>query len=183
MTKKALVVFAEGFEEIEALTPVDVMRRLGIEVVMAGLDAQRVTGSHGITVTLDTLFDPGDTCFDAVVLPGGMPGTKNLAASQVLQAYIRDMHTQGRMIAAICAAPAYVLPASGILVGKKATCYPGCESLFGAEVQYVNQPVVVDKNIITSQGAGTALAFSFALVEQLLGTAAVEQLKKKMVYI
>lgn len=169
MTKKALFVLAEGFEEIEALTPVDLLRRAGVTVVVAGLHDIKVTGSHSITVIADTTLDAIDGDFDALVLHGGNPGAQNLAASEKLRALIQAFWSQEKIIAAICAAPAVVLAPTGILDGKKVCGFPGTEKSFRPSTTVLMDPIVVDGNIITSRGAGTAHAFGLAIIESLVG--------------
>ena len=166
MTKVA-VVFAEGFEEIEALSPVDVFRRAGFDCNMLGLESASVTGSHGIQVAMDGVFDGNFADYDLVVLPGGMPGSTNLEAAKA-----------GKYVAAICAAP-IVLERAGLLEGRKFTCFPGVEEQI-ASGEHQTDLVVVDGNIVTSRGAGTALAFAYALVDLLGGDG--QQLAHTMVY-
>ena len=170
---------AEGFEEVEALTPLDYLRRAGIEVRSVGVTGRIVTGSHGIMVHTDTT--PDQLEFDQIemiVLPGGMPGTLNLEKSQVVQQAIDVCMEKNHIIGAICAAPS-ILGHKGLLQGKTATCFPGFEQeLVGANHQ--NQPVCVDGNIVTSRGAGAAQQFSFALVEQLLGKEKAEALAQQV---
>ena len=158
------VFLANGFEEIEALTPVDFLRRCELDVKMIGVGDPVVTGSHGISVVCDlTAPELPLEQVEAVILPGGMPGTLNLENSLVVRATIEHCVSEGKLVAAICAAPS-ILGHMGLLEGKKATCFPGFEEqLTGAE--YVNAPVVRDGNILTSKGAGTASPFAFALAE------------------
>ncbi|PIU39866.1 MAG: DJ-1 family protein, partial [Candidatus Omnitrophica bacterium CG07_land_8_20_14_0_80_50_8] len=127
MKKTALIVLADGFEEIEAVTPIDVLRRAGIEVIVAGVGKREVTGAHDITVETDLMLEQYQGIPDAVVLPGGMPGAANLNQSEALKDLLQKMKRAGKIIAAICASPAVVLAPNGILEGKKATCYPGFE--------------------------------------------------------
>lgn len=167
MTKQVLIVLAQGCEEIEATTPIDVLRRAGLEVTIAGIGGLRITGSHGITLEADTTLEALDGLPEAIVLPGGMPGAENLANSEVLNDILEKMHAQGRTIGAICAAPAVVLAATGILDGRNATCYPGFEARFSDAVNFREDRVVIDGNLITSRGPGTALEFSLALASRL----------------
>lgn len=176
---RAVVVLAEGFEEIEAVTPIDVLRRAGVEVVVAGLASKRVVGSHGIAVEADTTLDAVPPC-DVVILPGGMPGSDNLGKSEAVQALVRRTHAAGKHVAAICAAPALALSKTGVLDGKRATCYPGLEKHFGATVTKCEERVVVDGKLVTSRGPGTALEFSLALVEQLVSKQKADELRKGM---
>lgn len=165
MPATALVVLTDGFEETEAVTTIDLLRRAGVSVTTAGLTGTMVTGAHEIVVTADCTFDPTDESYDAMVLPGG-PGTSSLAAHEPLLRAIRSACDQGRLCAAICAAPT-VLAKAGILEQKTATCYPGFEKdLHGAVVS--QEPVVVDGNVITSRGVGTAIPFALALIRYLV---------------
>ena len=163
------VFLANGFEEVEALTPVDYLRRCELPV-------QTVTGSHGIPVTADILPEEMDlTRIDAVILPGGMPGTLNLEASEAVKDALNWSAEQQCLIAAICAAPS-VLGHMGLLIGKKATCFPGFEGeLTGAE--FVDEAAVRDGNIITSRGAGTATQFAAAIIEALISKERADRLK------
>jgi len=171
----AYVFLAEGFEEIEAVTIIDVLRRGGLAVkVVAVGHGRAVTGAHGITVTADILIAEAKEA-DLMILPGGMPGTTNLGASEHLKAIFTQHAATDKRYAAICAAP-MVLGQWGLLKGKKATCYPGCESnLTGATV--VNESVVIDGDCITSRGVGTALEFALKLVELTMGSQKSQQLK------
>ena len=180
MGKKVLVILAEGFEEIEAVTPMDVLRRSGLEVIVAGLASRVVTGAHGIRIEADVLLDQYQGQPDAVVLPGGMPGAKNLGESKKVKELIQDLNRQKKLIGAICASPAVVLTPTGVLSGKKATCYPGFEAQFSKDIYFSLDRVVVDQNITTSRGPGTALEFSLRLVEQLADSEAVRSLKEGM---
>jgi 4-methyl-5(b-hydroxyethyl)-thiazole monophosphate biosynthesis len=171
MSKKALIMLADGFEEIEAVTSIDVLRRAGIEVAVCGLAGNEATGAHGLKVGCDAVFGGYDGLPDALVLPGGMPGATNLAASEKLNTLIKRLHSEGKLVAAICASPAIVLAPTGILNGKKATAYPGMEDEFPKEVRFSKDKVVTDGNVITSRGPGTALLFALAIVENLLGPA------------
>lgn len=176
----ALVILAPGFEEIEAATPIDVLRRAGVEVTVAGLDALEVRGSRGLTVRADCLLAEAPKEVDVLVLPGGMPGASNLAGSEDLGARLREGYAAGRWVAAICAAPAVVLAPLGLLDGKRATCYPGFEERFSEEVEFSEEMVVVAGRIVTSRGPGTALEFSLVLVEELVSKEVAEGLRKGM---
>ncbi|MDP4132775.1 MAG: DJ-1/PfpI family protein [Bacillota bacterium] len=176
------VLLAEGFEEIEALTQVDILRRAKINVMTVGVTGKKVTGSHGIEVKSDISIKKALKAKDCegVILPGGMPGTTNLKASKEAAFLIEEAANEGKMVAAICAAPS-VLGKLGLLEGKKAVCFPGHEKeLTGAEL--AAEPVVIDGNIITSRSAGTAHLFAFALVEYITGKSA-DNLKSSMLYI
>jgi len=177
---KALVLLAEGFEEIEATAIVDVLRRAGVTVTTAALGASPVRGSHGIALVADRALDGLEAdAFDAVVLPGGMPGAKNLKEDpRVLRLVAKAAH-DGKVVAAVCAGP-IALAAAGVLAGRRATAYPGYE-LEGA--RFSEERVVVDDNVITSRGPGTAIEFSLALVDKLVGAARAEQLRRDMLVV
>jgi 4-methyl-5(b-hydroxyethyl)-thiazole monophosphate biosynthesis len=177
---KALLFLAPGFEEIEALSIVDTLRRAGVEVVMVGLQKGSIEGAHGVIVMPDSAMDAITIeDFDAVVLPGGNPGYVNLGKDPRVLEFATKAFETGKIVAAICAAPS-VLAKGGILQGKKATIYPGMESfLTGSEP--VNERVVVDGTVVTSQGPGTALEFGIKLVELLVGTQKAQELKAELV--
>lgn len=180
MKTNAFVFFAEGFEEIEALTIVDVLRRADFHIEMVSVTGNReVTGAHAITIVTDTLIESiqPDTA-DILILPGGMPGALNLSKHKLLVTMLQKQNSNKKLIAAICAAP-FVLGELGILQKKEATCYPGYESkLQGAIVQ--NKPVVISDNIITGNGPGAALAFSYAIVSKFKGDTIANTLAKQM---
>jgi|SRR3990167_4202505 len=170
MSKRALITIADGVEDIETVTLLDVLRRAEIEVVLASIETRRmIICAHGTRLTADTmLVDVLAQDFDLIVLPGGMPGAQRLADHQPLAERVRQQAAAGKMFAAICAAPALALQAYGVLKQRKMTCYRAfSERLSGCT--FVDQPVVVDGNCITSQGPGTALEFALTLVEQLAG--------------
>ena len=176
------VFLAEGFEEMEALTVVDVLRRAELHVKTVSLNPrEQVTGSHHVTVKADELF-VGQSFADAemFVLPGGMPGSVNLAGHEGLRSAIQRMADAGKPLAAICAAP-MVYGRMGLLKGLKATCYPGFETnLEGAE--YTAAPVEIDANFITGKGPAYAMPFAFAIVEKFCGKDAVATVQQGMLY-
>ncbi|MCL2192512.1 MAG: DJ-1/PfpI family protein [Treponema sp.] len=182
MEKTALVLLAEGFEEVEAVTPIDYMRRAGIAVTTVAIgDCLTVKGARGIAVnaeiTLKDLMRQGKAEGDAIVIPGGIPGAQNIAASGDVGALIAGMAAAGKLVCAICASPVLVLGPLGILAGKSFTCYPGMEE--GVQNgKYVKESVVVDGNIVTSRGAGTSGLFSVAIIGQLLDKADGERIAK-----
>ncbi len=158
-------LLADGFEEIEALCPVDVLRRAGLAVKTVGITGKTVTGSHGIAVTADILPSEATEPIDLLFLPGGMPGSSNLDASESVDALLTRALAENAKIAAICAAP-FVLGVRGLLKGRRATCYPGFEDrLIGAV--YTGAAVETDGNFITGIGMGAALDFALQLVEIL----------------
>ncbi len=175
--KKVIVFLANGTEEIEVLTPVDMLRRAGAEVTFAGVPDMTCTCSHGVKITADkAACDCTAEEYDMVVLPGGMPGTLNLGADENVKKIAEKAYAAGKFVAAICAAPS-VLGGWGMLAGKKATCYPGFEDkLTGAYV--VREKAVRDGNIITACGAGAAMEFALALVSALYGEEKSENLRK-----
>ena len=167
---KVLVLLAQGCEEIEAVTVIDILRRAGIGVTSAGLDDLPVLGSHSIMLLPDTTLDLAQhQDFDMIVLPGGLPGTNHLRADKRLIVLLQQMAQQGKYVAAICAAPS-VLATAGLLDGRKATCYPTCLDAF-PKVNLQTAAVVEDGKLITSRGPGTAMDFALALVERLSGKA------------
>jgi 4-methyl-5(b-hydroxyethyl)-thiazole monophosphate biosynthesis len=171
------ILLADGFEEVEAITPADYLRRAGLDVRLVGLESRQVTGGHGIVVSADTTLRELQEQPEALVLPGGSKGAANLAASSAVLDLIRTTHEEGKMVAAICAAPAVVLHKSGVLQGRRATCFPGLENkMTGATFR--KDRVVVDGNIITSRAAGTAAEFSLAIAEHLKGSHAAQALRE-----
>ena len=168
---KALVILAEGFEELEAAAPITVLRRAGVDVTVAGLQDKPIRGSRGITFVPDAALDwVADQVFDVVVLPGGLPGTFNLRNSSLVTHVVRAAEQRGALVAAICAAPT-VLGAMGLLKNRRATAHASVRpelSLAGATL-VTDRPTVIDGRIVTSQGAGTAVDFGLALVRLLLG--------------
>lgn len=165
---------ANGFEEIEALLPLDLMRRAGLEVTTVGVGGKDITGSHGITVKADiTDSDLADNAPECVILPGGMPGTKNLDASPVVHKALDDALENNSLICAICAAP-MILGKRGILRGKKATCFPGFEEYL--EGATVGGRAVRDGRVITGIGMGAALEFGIEIVAALKGREEAEKL-------
>lgn len=166
---KVYIFLADGYEEIEGLTVVDLLRRAKVDITMVSVTGNiMVTGSHGIASKADVLFEEANyEDADMLVLPGGMPGTKHLSEHKGLDKLLREFQAKGKMLAAICAAPS-VLGSKGILEGISATCYPGFEDMLtGAKIK--DKSVVADKNIVTSKGLGTAIDFSLALIERLVG--------------
>ena len=171
---------AEGFEEIEALSVVDILRRGGVELKTVSITNEKsVCGAHGITVFADVTVDDLTDC-RCVILPGGLPGTTNLAASELVEKTVRKTYENGGIIAAICAAPS-VFYGYGLLDGKKATSYPGYEEEMPL-CNHTGAQVEVDGKIVTSKGAGTAHLFGFKLLEMLKDKETSEKIKKAMQY-
>ena len=182
MKKQVCVFLADGFEEIEGLTVVDLLRRAEIEVTTVSItESLTVHGAHGIDVMADKTFD--EMTFDnqdMLVLPGGMPGTLNLGAHEGVKIELEKAYAAGKYLAAICAAPS-VLGKYGFLEGKRATSYPGFEpQLQGA--QCMCDPVVVDGNVISSRGMGTAIPFSLELIGQLVDAETAQKIGKAIIY-
>jgi protein deglycase len=178
--KKAFVHFAEGFEEIEALTIVDVLRRAGIQTQMISVTGDLVvTGAHAIKINTDLLFEKTDYSeAEILILPGGMPGSKNLNSHKGLKDKLLEFNRAGKKIAAICAAP-LVLGGLKILDGKDAVCFPGFEDLLiGASLKY--DPAIKSENIITGRGPGAALEFSLLIVQEILGKSEADNLARAM---
>ena len=174
------VFLAEGFEEVEAIAPIDILRRAELDVAVVGVGRKNVTGSHGITVVADVMdceIAPDENC-EGIILPGGMPGTLNLEKNENVQKFIDYAVENKLVIGAICAAPS-ILGHKGILNGKKAVCYDGFETqLFGAEIG--DTSVCRDGNIITAVGAGVALEFGFKLTEMFLDDKQANRIKDSM---
>ena len=175
------VFLANGFEEIEALTVVDILRRADIAVTTVSINEDTlVIGAHGIKVIADKLSNEISDTFSAIVLPGGMPGTVNLEVNDVVNRYINLAKEESKLICAICAAPS-ILGKMGLLDGKNATCYPGFENhLKGAKCK--NKGVVCDGNIITSMAMGSAVDFALAIVGRLTSEAKAKVIKKQICY-
>lgn len=180
--KKIAIFFAEGYEEIEALTVVDLCRRAGIWVDMVSVtDSLQVTGAHGIPVVMDKMLAEVEfDTLDMLVLPGGMPGTRNLEQVPLLMEQVKAFAAAGKYIAAICAAPS-VFGHLGLLAGKNACCYPGFEEeLTGANVMF--HPCEADGNIITSRGMGCAIDFSLKIIERLENDDTASKIGRQIIY-
>jgi len=178
---RVLVPLAEGFEEIEALAIVDVLRRAEIEVVVAGLQPGPVTSVRKITVLPDTTIDTvSSDGFDMIILPGGQPGTDNLNNDPRIHRLLADFNSAGKLIGAICAAP-IILGAAGLLSGRRATSYPTYSNRLGGALYDARTEVVTDGNIITSQGPGTAISFALAIVSRLAGERTAGETAKAMI--
>ncbi len=178
--KTALVLFAAGSEELETVTVVNILRRAGVTVTLAGLSDGALKGSRGITLQPDTTLDAVmNEDFDMLVLPGGMPGTRHLQADARVIKLAQDMAKHGKYVTAICAAP-MVLATAGLLAGKRATCYPTCLDDFPG-VQLQTEAVVEDGKLITSRGPGTAMDFALTLAERLTGKARRDEVEAGLV--
>ena len=177
---KALVLMAEGFEEIELTSIVDILRRGGVTVMIAGLKDGLITGSRGMKIQPDVTLDGIKEMYDMIILPGGSPGYVNLGSDRRVIELVKRYNASGKMVAAICAAPS-VLVKAGILAGKKVTIFRGMETELKNAV-YVDKPVVEDGNILTSQGPGTAMEFALELLKRLMGEKKAIEIQEKLLY-
>ena len=174
------VLLGTGFEEVEAIAPIDLLRRAGISVLTVGVDGKSVTGSHGITVEADITLDQIDlTDLEMIVLPGGLGGVATARSSQAALDALRFAHENGKYVAAICAGPT-VLAELGIIGTSRATCYPGCENGMG-NATMVDASCVTDGNLITGTSAGCAIPFGLALIEALKGKEEASRIEKQIV--
>lgn len=178
--KKVIVFFADGTEEVEAITPVDMLRRAGADVTFVGVPKKECVGSHGIKIVTDkTAGECTEEDFDMVVLPGGLPGTVNLENNADVQKILKKAYAEGKFACAICAAPS-VLGKAGMLRGKRATCYPGFEKYLEGAV-CTEEKAVRDGNVVTSRGAGAAMEFALTLISALYGNEKSEELRKAVI--
>ncbi len=176
--KTAVIVLADGFEEIEAVTPIDMLRRADVKVTVAGVGGTTVRGSHGLAFECDARLESVDEVPDLIVLPGELPGSENLGNSHEVRALTQKVHDNGGICAAICAAPALTLARFGMLDDRTATCYPSFEKHFDASTTHSEERVVIDGDIVTSRGAGTSMEFALRLVALLAGEDRAEELRK-----
>lgn len=178
---RAIVPLADGFEEIEAVTIIDLFRRAGIEVTVAGVHGTSATGSHGITMQCDARIEGCNfDGADALVLPGGMPGSRALRESEPVRDAVTRLVSDGKLVAAVCAAPT-VLASCGVLRGRRATSHPAHAHEMDDSI-YVEDAVVEDGNIITSRGAGTSIDFALAVVARLVGEGTAREIAERIVY-
>ncbi|MBC7185503.1 MAG: DJ-1/PfpI family protein [Calditrichaeota bacterium] len=178
--KKVLVPIANGIEELEAVTIIDVLRRAGAEVTVAGVETLQVVASRGTKLVADVPIDECATrTFDLIALPGGMPGAEHLRDCALLARLLKEQASSGRLYAAICASPVLVLHHHGLLAGRRATAHPSLAPRLPNQ-EAVEERVVVDGNCVTSRGPGTALEFALTLVELLFGKEQAEQVAGPM---
>jgi len=181
---KVYEFLANGFEEVEALAPVDILRRGGVEVKMVSITGSNlVESSHGVVVKADLLFENITDFSDAdlLMLPGGMPGSKNLNEHEGVRNALKEQFEKGKRVAAICAAP-LVLASVGLLKGKKATIYPGMESYLGEDAEYTGALVQEDGNVTTGAGPAASFPYGYKLLSYFLPAEKVEEIKKGMIY-
>ncbi|MBQ3635082.1 MAG: DJ-1/PfpI family protein [Bacteroidales bacterium] len=182
--KKAIILLADGFEEVEALGPRDVLRRGGVEVKLISIGEEYfVESSHGVTVVADLLLTEGVGDFDLLMLPGGMPGSKSLRDSEAVIELVKKAGAEGKVVSAICAAP-IALAKAGVLNGRRATCFPGFEAEISAGgATHTGERVTVDGKVITGIGAGAALEFGVALLSSLEGEATAQKVRQQMIML
>lgn len=179
---KALILLAQGFEELEAVTLIDVLRRGGIEVISAGITEGPVESARKVKILPDTVLNRVSAAdFDLIALPGGQPGTTNLQKNSGVLSLLKEFKSQNKWIAALCAAP-MVLSAAGLLKGIRFTCYPGCEGAISEGI-YEPAAVIEDGKILTSKGPATAMPFALALIEKLAGKKAAEKVGQDLLWI
>lgn len=175
------IFLAEGFEETEALVPLDILRRAGVEIKTVGVTGEIVTGTHAIPIKADILPEEVDhALIEAVILPGGLPGTTNLEKDTFVQKALGYAYENNKLICAICAAPS-ILGHKGILEGKEATCYPGFEESFKGG-KYIRQSVVKSGNVITADGMGSAFKFGFEITAALTSKETADKIKEQIQY-
>ncbi len=176
---KVAVILADGFEEVEATAIIDVLRRAGIDTVVAGLHNGHITSTRKLKIIPDTAIDTVKADdFDMIVLPGGQPGADNLNADPRVKELITSFSRKGKLVGAICAAP-IVLASAGVLQGKRATSYPSYKDKLAGAL-YEEKPVVTDGTVLTSRGAGTALVFALAIVDRLISKEKAQKIKEAM---
>lgn len=178
--KHVITILADGFEETEAVTFIDLLRRAHIQVSILGLKTFEVRSARDVRIKVDGLLNDFRDSYDGIVLPGGQPGTTNLEKSPVVIQKVKEAHAKGLLCAAICAAPS-VFAAAGIIDGYKVTCYPGVEERLGSS-EFIDSPVVRDRNIITSKGMGTAIEFGLELIRYLNNEESAENVRKAILY-
>ena len=183
MSKKVLVAIADGTEELEAVTIIDVLRRAEADVTVASVGDKQVKASRGVNLVADALISEcaGNT-YDLIALPGGMPGAEHLRDCKDLIDMLKAQATSGRLYAAICASPAVALKPHGLLKDKKATCYPSCMDILKAKIKITDKNTVIDGNIITSKGVGTAIDFALNIIKKLTNDDTANIIKKNICY-
>jgi len=171
---KAAILLADGFEEVEAVTQIDFLRRAGVDLKVVGIGNRDITSARELRVTTDETIDNLDEEFDAVILPGGLGGAKNLSSSEDVNTFLLKMHQEGKLIAAICASPAVVLGPLGLLKDKTYTCYPGFENQVEDGI-FSEDRVVIDGMLITSRAPGTAAEFAYEVIRFLQDKTAADK--------
>lgn len=179
--KKALVFIAQGFEEIEAVTSIDILRRGGVEVELAGIGSLEVKGARNVKLVCDFLSSQVKAIYDLIIIPGGMPGATNIANDEYATGIIKKHNSEGKYIGAICAAPAEVLGKLDLLANRDFTCYPGFQDRVN-NGNFVDSEVVVSGNIVTSKAAGTAMGFALKLLEMVVSKDVSDKVKRAVIY-
>ncbi len=178
---KVAVLISPGFEEIEVITPIDILRRAGVEVVTLGLNALSITGAHSITLECDAKLDDFNSDIDGIIIPGGMPGALNISESIKALDLINNTYNSGKLVGAICASPGVVLGKTDILKSREFTCYPSFEARVSGG-HFSEKSVVISDNVITSRGPGTAMEFSLAVVQYLVDKKTSETISKALLF-
>lgn len=175
--ENVLVCLAQGFEETEAIVPIDILKRSGMNVVIAGVDSLEITSAHGVKIVCDIEISQAEETYDVIVIPGGMPGSTNLANSfEVIRRIINT--SQKGYVCSLCAAPAVVLANTGIIDDKKVTCYPSMEKV-APQINFTHESrCVVDEKVITAQGPGVAEEFALTIIKEVLGQGKMDEVKK-----
>lgn len=179
---KAVIMLSDGFEEVEAITPIDYLRRAGVEVILAGVGTKTPVGAHNLKVVADVEVKDLREKLDAVILPGGMPGAENLSQSSTVENLCRSVMQEGGLVAAICAASAVALGQFGLLANRSFTCYPGYEEQVN-DGSFSTGRVVTDGNLITSRSPGCAGEFSIELIRYLVDDAAADQVARNVLLL
>lgn len=178
---QAMIVLADGFEELEAIAIIDILRRAKFKVFVTGLDSFEVTSCRGVTIVADSILaDEVDHDFDIIILPGGEPGSTHLQNSELLATVLQKQHQEKKWIGAICSAPR-ILASLGLLDGVRATSFPNSEAFMSGCI-YEDKPVVIDQHFITARRPGPAMRFALAIVEKLVGRETSSDIKKAMLY-
>lgn len=178
---KVAVIISPGFEEIEAITPIDILRRAEIEVVTLGLNSLSIKGAHSITLQCDFKLEDFNSDIDGIIIPGGMPGALNISESFKAVDLIHNTYRRGKLVGAICASPGVVLGKTEILNSREFTCYPSFEDRVSGGI-YLEKSVVISDNVVTSRGPGTAMEFSLAVVKFLVDKKTSETISKALLF-
>lgn len=179
---KVYILLADGFEEIEFITPYDLLKRAGNKVFTLGIGGKTITGAHGLVCEADINIENVNDIPDCVVTPGGLLGSQNIAKSTHASEMIKSCAKKGKIVASICASPGIVLAPLGILENKSATCYPSFEEYFPASAKYIENPVVLDGNLITAAGPGCAYDFALEIIKKINNKEKSDEIAKETIY-